>query len=259
MWTKNLATVAALWWLVAAAPAQAAVALTIQDGRVTLNATAATVREILAEWAQVGQTKIVNGDKVAGGPVTLQLVGVPEEVALEIILRSVSGYLAAPRPTSIANASRFDRIFIMPTSTPPRAVAPPAAAFSPPTFNPPLQQPPFIPPPQQPPFNPQAQPPFNPQAQQPQDGDDGDGADEGSRNAPGNRRGPIFNAFPQPQFVPPGQPGAAGRQIAPAGPVPFPMPANSAIGVAVPGMIVQPPQQPARPGQIAPAGQRPPE
>ena len=39
----------------------------------------------------------------------------PRMQALDLLLRSVSGYLAAPRPTMIANASRFDRIVVMPT------------------------------------------------------------------------------------------------------------------------------------------------
>jgi hypothetical protein len=38
----------------------AEVQLSIQDGRVKLVARDATVREILAEWARVGQTKIIN-------------------------------------------------------------------------------------------------------------------------------------------------------------------------------------------------------
>ena len=98
----------------------------MQDGRVTLNAAGATVREILAAWAKVGQTRIVNAERVSGGPVTLHLQDLPEEQALEIILRSVSGYLAAPRANAIANASRYDRIFVMPTSTPPRTAPAPA-------------------------------------------------------------------------------------------------------------------------------------
>ena len=97
--------------------------LTISDGRVTLNAAGATVREILIEWAKVGQTKIVNAERVTGGPITLQLTNVPEEQALDVILRSVSGYVAAPRPIVNPGASRFDRILIMPTSTPPHVVA----------------------------------------------------------------------------------------------------------------------------------------
>src|SRR2546427_5705194 len=115
--------------LAASLTASADVRLTIQDGRVSLVAKDATLRQILAEWARVGQTKIVNADRVPGGPVSLQLTDVPEDQAIEILLRSVSGYVAAPRPTIIDHASRFDRILVMPTSSAPRAAgsaAPPA-------------------------------------------------------------------------------------------------------------------------------------
>ncbi len=53
-----------------AAPARAEVQLRIENGLVSLKATNATVREILAEWARVGQTRIVNGERMPGGPIT---------------------------------------------------------------------------------------------------------------------------------------------------------------------------------------------
>ena len=81
--------------------AQAEVHLIIRDGHVDLDARDATVRQILTEWARVGQTRVVNGDGITGGPVTLQLSNVPEAEALEILLRSVSGYMTAPRPVDI--------------------------------------------------------------------------------------------------------------------------------------------------------------
>ena len=66
-----------------AVAASADVQLTMQDGRVSLVAKDATVRQILAEWARVGQTKIVNMERVPGGPMTLELTNVPEAQALE--------------------------------------------------------------------------------------------------------------------------------------------------------------------------------
>ena len=45
--------------------------LTIANGRVTLIAHDVTVRQILDEWAKVGQTRIVNGDKLLGAPLTI--------------------------------------------------------------------------------------------------------------------------------------------------------------------------------------------
>jgi hypothetical protein len=113
-----------------AAPASAQsgnLQLTIGDGRVTLMADNVPVRTILQEWARRGQSKIVNADKVMGAPVTLRLIDVPEEKALDIVLRSVSGYLAAPRETPVPNASRFDRIMILASSRPTMSAPPPTA------------------------------------------------------------------------------------------------------------------------------------
>src|SRR6188508_1790504 len=88
---------AALVVILAASTASAEVQLAIRDGRVTLTATNATVRQILSEWARIGQTKIVNVERIPGGPVTLELNNVPEATALEVLLRAMSGYIAAPR------------------------------------------------------------------------------------------------------------------------------------------------------------------
>jgi len=109
------------------APASAGqVRLEIRDGLVTLEAKDASAREILAEWARVGKTRIVNAERVPGGPLTLSLGGVPEAKALDMILRSVAGYLAAPRPVEIASASRYDRIVVMAVARPAAGVAAPA-------------------------------------------------------------------------------------------------------------------------------------
>ncbi len=93
-----------------------AIRLTLENGRVTLDATDATPSAILAEWARVGGTRIVDGDRVPGAPVTLRLEGVPEREALDIILRSAAGYIAAARPAGAPGASAFDRIVVMPVS-----------------------------------------------------------------------------------------------------------------------------------------------
>ena len=94
----------------------------------TLSAQNAPVRAILQEWARLGGATIVNGDRVAGPPVTLELTGVPERQALDVVLRSVAGYIVAPRRAGSPGASAFDRIMILPTSVAPRAPAPAAAA-----------------------------------------------------------------------------------------------------------------------------------
>jgi hypothetical protein len=108
------------------AAAQPTVKVSFQPGgRVSVDATAATVRAILNEWAKNGGTKVVGAEKVSGAPVTLKLVNVPEAQALEIILRSVAGYMAAPAKMA-SGPSIYDRILIMATTS-----APPPAANRP--------------------------------------------------------------------------------------------------------------------------------
>ena len=115
--------------------------LAISDGKVSIDAQDVTVRQILTEWARLGKTRIVNLEAVASGPLTLKLDNVPENVALDIILRAVPGYMAAPRAAHVANASLYDRILIMATTTavPAPARPTPAAGFQAPNAFPPAQ------------------------------------------------------------------------------------------------------------------------
>jgi len=99
------------------------VKLEIRGGLVTLDAKDATIREILREWARVGQTRVVNADSVPGGPITVFLEGVPERQALEILLRSVGGFVAAARAAVQESASMYDRILVMPVARPAAAAA----------------------------------------------------------------------------------------------------------------------------------------
>src|SRR5436189_10784 len=92
------------------------------DGKVSVEANAVPVRVILTEWGKIGGTKIVGADRISGAPLTVKLIDVTEAKALETILRSVAGYMAAPRNTGVG-ASMYDRILVMATSA-----APPAAA-----------------------------------------------------------------------------------------------------------------------------------
>src|SRR5437899_13101051 len=96
--------------LLTASVSSADVQLQLHDGRVSIVAKDATVRHILTEWARVGQTKIVNVERVPGGPVTLELTNVTETQALEVLLRSLTGYITAPRTVGVANLSSFVRI-----------------------------------------------------------------------------------------------------------------------------------------------------
>ena len=103
-------------WLVSPLGA-AGLTLSIKDGFVSLDAQDVTIRQILTEWARVGKTRIVNAERIIGGPITLKLENVPEKQALDIILRSIPGYMAMPRTAAMADASVYDRILIMATTT----------------------------------------------------------------------------------------------------------------------------------------------
>jgi hypothetical protein len=186
---------------------------------------------------------VINADRIAGGPLNLELTNVPEQQALDVLLRSVSGVVLAPRAGAIDNLSAFERIIVMPPSIAPQPLANPAPAI--------------------------AQAPFQ-QQQRP--------ADEDQDDRP-NRGGPVF-VFPQPQNAnqqmpnpqmpnlpmqntPPG--GFGGQQPQPA--LVFPQPATPgappsvippppgvptgqpAVGVSVPGMVAPAPAQtPGQPG-----------
>lgn len=222
-----------------ARPASAEVQITMQGGRVTIIAKDATVRQILAEWARVGQTTIVNAERIPGSPLTLELRDMPEQQALTVLLRSISGFLIAPRPTAIANASVFDRIIVMPTTVAPAAATPVSSA--PPAFSQPVVVQPLPPVP-----------------------DDDDQPAPGPTPAsgqPANRPGPVF-VFPQPQVTNPQQRPVGGGVVGPAqlqqptGSAPpaatFPgAPTTPApTGVSTPGMVVPaPPQQGPQAGQ----------
>jgi hypothetical protein len=105
--------------------------LSMKDGRVTLIADNVPLRQILQEWARVGQTKIVNGDNISGPALTLQLINATERDVLDVLLRSASGYIAAPRHVAVAGAAVYDRITILATSRAPNVSA---SAAPTPTF-----------------------------------------------------------------------------------------------------------------------------
>jgi hypothetical protein len=94
------------------------VKLSFSNGRVSLLATDASPREILGEWARLGQVRVTNLDRLGGSPVTLQFTNVPEAKALETILRGTAGYIAAPRRELTPALSHYDRILLMPGVAP---------------------------------------------------------------------------------------------------------------------------------------------
>ena len=124
--------------------------LSIANGRATLIATDVPARQILAEWARIGQTNIVNGDRIMGPNLTLQMIDRPEREVLDVVLRTVAGYVAAPRHEAVTTLSVYDRILILPTS---QAPAYNPAALSTPTFQRP-QMPMPVPMPEDDPVNP---------------------------------------------------------------------------------------------------------
>jgi len=125
MKTFHALAVVALLAAGATSAAAQGVTLEFQDGgKIRLTAQNVSVSQILAEWARRGRTTIVNGERVAGAPVTLELQNVTEQEALDIVLRNVSGYLVAARDTPVSGASTYDRIYILPTSSRPTTAAP---------------------------------------------------------------------------------------------------------------------------------------
>jgi hypothetical protein len=226
-------------WLAVPSTAVADVHVTMQNGRVSVVAKDATIRQILTEWARVGQTKIINVERIPGGPITLELNNVPESTALEVLLRAMSGYIAAPRAVEAANLSRFDRIIVMPTLA---SARPPVSSTPPPVFQQPAPQ--YTPPP----------------VAADDDADD----EQPAPNVvvpPGGQRGPVFNTFPQQQQGPtiapqPGrnfgqQPFMPQPQVQDPNSQPVAQPGAQPSapygGVAVPGMVAPPPQQPGQP------------
>ena len=211
--------------------------LVFNNGLVSLDATSVPVRTILVEWGKLGGTKVIGGERVAGSPLTLKLDNVPESQALEIVLRSVAGYMAAPRSASATpGASMYDRILVMATSAAPAPAARPvpnqggAAGAN--------QR--FVP--QRPPVR--------------QMEDEKEPEEEPDPNPP---NAPVFT-FPQPQNGG-GQPGMFQNAPVNAQPItinpnsgapqnitinPAPVGTAPTFGAPAPGMIVAPPVQPGQ-------------
>lgn len=234
---RTLLSVALASLIAAPALAQQPLKLTFNDGRVSVDATSVPVRTILTEWAKIGGTKVMGAERISGAPVTVKLVNVTEAQALETILRSVAGYMAAPRNGGTSGPSIYDRILVMATST----VAPPANAAARPS---PAQPNAFA-----------GTQRFVPPRQRPEQTEQ-DEVPEPDENPPSP---PVFtfpqpgqNGFPQPGqngFPQPGQNG-------------YPQPGtftNAPTGVSQPGMTMPAPQtitinpaNPGMPGQAVP-------
>lgn len=223
--------------------------LDFHGGLVTVEATNVPVRTILTEWGKIGGTKIVGAERVTGSPLTVKLVNVTEAKALETILRSVAGYMAAPRSIAAAGPSIYDRILVMATTSAPAPVANRPAPQQPNgAFNGTQR---FVPPRQR------------AEAQEQPEQDEPEEQDENPPNPP------VFT-FPQPgsqTFTQPGQfNGAPGQNMitSPNGNPPSSItinpsttPVQQAVpgmpaGATTPGMVVQP----ASPPGVRPPGGR---
>jgi hypothetical protein len=114
----------------AAAQAGPKVKITFEEGGfVTLESNGANVREILAEWSRQGGSTFVNSERLVGTPLTLQFTHQPEKDVMASLLRQASGYVLGPRRAGTIGASRFEVVYILPTSNPSAGGYTPAPAM----------------------------------------------------------------------------------------------------------------------------------
>ena len=218
----------------AASSSAQAVSLQFDNGLVTLNAQNAPIRTILAEWSRLGGTRFLNAERIGGAPVTMELTAMPERQALEILLRSVAGYVVTQREGG--GVSRLGGVAILPTSAAVRAPAP--VTFGAATMQQQLQQ-----------------------VQQQRSGQDDALNDQNADDRPGQR--PPTPTLPQFTLTPAtaGSPGVIrvvpGATSAPFGSVTEQAPAATpgAPTVIRPPTTLQAPQGTSRPGEITPVPQ----
>jgi hypothetical protein len=221
-----LATAAALLFCFAGPVHAQNVKLEFRDGKVNLTTQNASLRAILTEWARLGGTQVVNTERLAGPPVTLQLTDVPETQALDIILRGTAGYIAGLRATAEITTARstLDRILIVPTA------GTAASVSARPAVPPPFAAPQRFPQPQ-----PQPDPDDDPVSDVPPD-------DDRPQNRGNVRRGGPNQGQPEPE--------EPQDDDQPEQPEPSTAPTNPfgiQTGSSRPGTITPVPQQPERP------------
>jgi hypothetical protein len=231
---KSHSVFAAALVLAAAVTAQAqTVKVEFLMGKVNLTAQNASVRTIINEWARVGGARVVNPERLSAVPVTLQLTGVPERQALDILLRDVGGYMLGPRQTELVpGVSAFDRLMVVTATAGPAPRPAPAGSFNqvqrPATQSPPFRRPPAAAPPEP---EGESEPISEPQPDEP-----GQGGVPNRQNV----RPAVMPPLPQAEVPPPT-------------PAPAPTPGNpfGAQGVSRPG-IITPVPQPTPPQQRPP-------
>jgi hypothetical protein len=94
--------------------------LSVQGGTVSMEAQNVTVREILTEWQRKTGCQFVNGDKLTGSSVSIQLApGTTEQDALAALLHSAAGYIMGPpHPDRVPAGTTCVEAFILPVSHP---------------------------------------------------------------------------------------------------------------------------------------------
>lgn len=230
--------------------------LKLLNGRVSLNATDATAAQIFDAWSRAGGVSVVNADRLPSVPITIRLDDVPEEQALDTLLRSVSGYLARRRTTGEAGHSVFDRIVILTAPATGRDTAPPPparAGVAP--APPPFPQPPAL---QRPATADvaDAQQPAEPEGI-PQGpgvvrllGPDGQPMEDDQVGAPPPPSAPYGDSppnAPPPPSMPPSRPPTTNSPGAPTSATPG-APTSAPVGTPAPGMVVPAPDRSGRGG-----------
>lgn len=117
--------------------------ISFNDGLVTLVAENVTLREILAEWARKGGSRITNADKITGAAVfPMEFRNEPEAAVLRALLRDLPGYGASMRIAPSPNASVVEAVFIHATRTITTSGSSGASAVPPPATRMNFQEPP---------------------------------------------------------------------------------------------------------------------
>jgi hypothetical protein len=90
-----------------------------QQGHVTLIANNVSVREILAEWSRRGGTRIVNLEKLTGGPIDypMRFENASEMEVMQALLRGVPGKAFVPRVLGTPGSSRLEIVHLTTAST----------------------------------------------------------------------------------------------------------------------------------------------
>ena len=105
------------------------------NGIVTLNATNASMRDILNEWTRKGGTVFSGAERLTGN-VTVQYNHKPEQEVITSLLRSASGIVVSNRQTPSQAASGIDVVYVLAQSTGTSG----GSYTSPQSYSPPPQQ-----------------------------------------------------------------------------------------------------------------------